>query len=412
MTALYTLSAFIRAQFILWTLLLCLACIIGMLYSIFLKKYSFTFLAFLVFAASYFLWQVLSDIQINYDSGGAAPVSILLGRLSFILWLFILIVLSIAAALVLILNFRYANSRITPTSIKHFADKMPCGICYWRESGRVIFSNICMNELCIALTGLPLLNGNIFRNSITDKILTINGRTWRFIFHEFYFDYEPMYEMIASDITEIYMKTKELEKETAELSVLNQELQEYYQNIDETIYKQEILQAKINIHDEMNRLMLHTAISDSDDNEALNNIFSLWEKNTLLLYGETNNSAENDNTEQLEQLAKVLDIRLIWQGSLPNVLTPNQRELFFTAAQEAIANAVKHSNAKIMEISFSETDTAIICSFENNGNIPKEEVVFTGGLANLAYLINEQDSHISVKVGETFKLSLHLAKNS
>lgn len=87
-----------------------------------------------------------------------------------------------------------------------------------------------------------------------------------------------------------------------------------------------------------------------------------------------------------------------------------QRELFFTAAKEAVTNAVKHAGAKILEISFAKDRDGIVCTFENDGSVPKGEIRFTGGLANLAVLAGEQNATVSAEIGEMFRLSLHFPK--
>lgn len=46
------------------------------------------------------------------------------------------------------------------------------------------------------------------------------------------------------------------------------------------------------------------------------------------------------------------------------------RELVFAAAQETIANAVKHAGAKHMKISFEENSSWLCCCFENDGTVP------------------------------------------
>ena len=87
-----------------------------------------------------------------------------------------------------------------------------------------------------------------------------------------------------------------------------------------------------------------------------------------------------------------------------------QQELFFTAAKEAVTNAVKHAGAKTLEIFFAENLDCIDCIFENDGSVPKGEIRFTGGLANLLVLAGEQNATVSAEIGEMFRLSLHFPK--
>ena len=412
MSAFLLLSASVRAGFALWGLLLCLVAIGCAALSAVRKRTRLTLLALGLLAPGYFLWQVIFDLRLFGASEGAAGVSLTLGGLPWLGWLAAFALLSLAAALLLGYNVRYDRTNITPGTVKLYLDRLPCGVCCWRESGRVLFSNVCMNRLCLALTGSPLLNGNDLYSAAADKILTADGRVWRFSCREFSFDGEPLHEMIASDITSEYAKTQALERDKAELSQLNRELREYYLSIDEVIRRQELLQARVNIHDEMNRLMLSATAADSGDTAALDRVFPLWEQNALLLCMEAEEATDAKAADSLEKLAGALGIRLVKEGSVPQSLTAPQRGLFYSAAQEAMANAVKHAGAKTLTVSFDETGTALCCRFVNDGAMPPAPVRFTGGLANLSLLAAKQGATVSAEAGTQFALCLRFPKKA
>lgn len=398
------LSAFIRSLFALWTLFLCVINIGNGVLGTARKRYAYTAFSLLLFAPVYFMWQVIFDYSLFGEGQKVADITSTLCNLPVLYWYAALVILTVLALLLLIFNIRYDRTYITPGTIKVYLDKMPCGICCWRKNGRVLFSNICMNRLCAEITGASLLNGNQFRDALEDRIITVGDSVWRFACKETTVNGEQLYEMIASDITDEYAKTAALKKDRAELSRLNQELKEYYLSIDESVKRREILQAKINIHDEMNRLMLSTVAADTGDAKALDNIFSLWEKNALLLCME----ADARRTDYVESLANALNITLIWHSGLPKELDGKKKELFLFAAQEAIINAAKHAHAKTMEISFENTEKALICRFTNDGMLPTGEVRFEGGLANLAHLAKKQNASVCTEGSERFTLILHI----
>ena len=413
MSAFAVLSPLVRALFALWALLLCLADIGSGVLAAVRKRRRFAALALALLALSYLMWQVIFDLRLFRGTEKAAGISAALGAVPWCFWLAVFLVLTGAAALLLGSNLRYDRTFITPGTIKLFLDKMPCGVCCWRGSGRVLFSNICMNRLCVALTGSPLLNGNQFRDAVEAGILLVEDRVWRFSCRDLSVDGADLHEMVAADITAEYGKTRALERDKAELSQLNRELREYYLSIDDVTRRQEILQARANIHDEMNRLMLSATAADSGDPAALDRIFSLWERNALLLCMEADETASEAKTEEsLEKLAAALGIRLVWQDAVPEALSPRQRGLFCSAAREAVANAVKHASAKTMTISFAETEEALCCSFTNDGNVPCGPVRFTGGLANLSLLAAGQGATVSAQADGAFTLTLRFPKNA
>ena len=397
-------------MFGLWTFLLCCTGIAGIVLSAAEKRYRYGLISLGFFAPSYFLWQVAFNLYC-FGAEQAAPISIRLGGIPWLFWFFALTLLTLIAALSLYLIIRRSKTYITPLAIKLCADRMTCGICCWRDNGHIIFSNDCMNNLCTALTGAPLMNGNHFRDAVSEGILSVADSVWSFTCRDLEFDGGPLHEMVASDVTEILAKADALRGDNEVLSRLNEELKAYSFKTDEAVRRQEILQAKVNIHDEMNRLMLSTVATDIENEEELNRIFALWERNALLLCFEADEKKDENAAVQIENLARALGVQLVWTTGLPENLTPKQRELFFTAAQEAIANAVKHGEAKNMKISFAQTESELCCCFENDGNIPKDDIHFTGGLSNLSILAGEQNASVAANTGETFRLYLAFSKN-
>ena len=337
MTAFLSLSAILRAFFALWALLICLTNIGSAVLAAVRKRFRFMLLSLLIFAPIFFLWQVIFDLSLFGRTEKAAAVSASLGGLPWLVWLTALAALTVASALLLQYHIRYDRNFITPGTIKLFLDRMPCGVCCWHESGRVLFSNVCMNRLCMELTGSRLLNGNHLHQAVPDGIVPVRGKVWRFVSREITMDGERLYELVASDITNEYAKTAALEKDKAELLRLNHELSAYYLSIDDAVRRQEILQAKMNIHDEMNRLMLSTVAADKNDTRALDEIFSMWEQNALLLCREAQQKSSEHAKDDIDALAKALGLRVIWRGDLPDEL--NDRVLHARGADRLSANA-------------------------------------------------------------------------
>ncbi|MCQ2510808.1 MAG: hypothetical protein MJ116_10150 [Lachnospiraceae bacterium] len=410
MTLFLELSFAGRAVFGLWTLLLCLAGIISLVLACSVKRYFYALGSVSLFIPSYILWQVTVCFLYLSEQELTSLSAIWLGRLPYVVWSIVLLLLTGGFLVVLYQIKRYSEIYITPLSIEQCADELNCGICYWRNNGHVVFSNACMNRLSIQLTGKPLMDGIRLRKAITDTIMPVGDRVWQFSLRDVESDKDALHELIASDVTELYAESHTLEADNARLAKMNEALKVYGLKIDEAVRRQEMLQAKVNIHDEMNRLMLSTIAADLKNGEELNRIFALWERNALLLCMESNEYSNKDAVKQLEELAQALGIQLLWNNELPESMTSKQHELLFAAAQEAITNAVKHAQAKMMKISFTETGTDIGCTFENDGVIPEGDIHFTGGLANLAVLAEEQNASISAESGEKFRLSLHFSK--
>ena len=410
MTPVIMLSELWRSMFSFWSFALCLLCIFCAILSVSQKRSRFALLTLPPFLGGYLIWQILFDIHLF---GKTENASVLSRRFADVAWgcLFAsLLVLSAIAFSLLVLIVRFGRNSVTPTAVKRCLDGMPCGICCWQKDGRVLFSNLCMNRLCIDATGSPLLSGNQFSAAVAGKIMEIEEKRWRFTCREMSVGGETLREMIASDITDEYEKTRALERDKEELSRFNRELREYTLNIDEIVRRREILEAKVNIHDEMNRLMLLTT-AKGEDFGAADDIFSLWEQNALLLCMQTGDRAKEESASRIQKLANALKIKLKMQGELPAELNDEQKNLFYSAAQESIINAAKHARAGQMTISFTANGNGITCRFVNDGIIPEGEVKFSGGLYNLSLLAKKQGASLSVSNGENFTLTLFFPKN-
>lgn len=406
MTPITLFSETARSFFSLWTLTVFLICIFSAILAAIQKRFLITVLSLLPFGCGYFLWQVLFDIHMFGATEKANPVSRSLCGLPWLVWSAALFLLTASAVLILAGVTRFEKRSLTPTAVKLCLDSMPCGVCCWRDNGRVLFSNEYMNRLCLAVTGEPLMNGNQFYAAVRDGIVTVEDKVWRFSMRERLFEGGNLHEMIASDITAEYAKTKALETDRAELSRLNEELHEYNLSIEDTVRKQEILQAKVNIHDEMNRLMLSTLAAESEEPKTADTVFSLWEQNALLLCMEADGKTDANALGNIKTLADALKIDLVWNNDLPAALSDSQRELFFSAAKEALANAAKHAGAKKMTVSFEQTESGVCCRFTNDGRIPDGGVRFTGGLLNLSILARRQGAALSAQGGDLFTLAL------
>lgn len=410
MIPLFSLSELARSLFSLWAFALLIVCLFGIVRSFALKRYRFAVFALLPLLISYFIWQVLFDIHLLGDT--AASLSKKLGSLPFGFFNLTLLVITPAAAINLAAVIRYGKRSITPDAIKFCLDKIPCGVCCFSDDGRVLFSNVCMNRLCIAATGNILQNGNQFYDAVGESILTLDGHRWRFTLRELLLDGERLHELTASDITVEYAKTEALQKDKEALSRLKSELKEYNLNIDNTVRKQEILHAKINIHDEMNRLMLSTVTAQNDDGKTMDQIFTLWEQNALLLCMEADHSNESKEITDIEELAAALKIRLVWKNSPIDTLNKKERGLFFLCLKEAVANAAKHADAKQIEISAHKTEKEIRCAFTNDGKLPEGEIRFAGGLYNLSVLAKRQGATVFCEAKEKFTLYLCFPKGA
>lgn len=410
MKTLAEISPLLRSVISFWALLLCSISLYSGIFAKHHRQKKSFFFSFIPFLGSYAIWQVSHEVSLGKQFGTMGWAGDRFGSCSLTFWIAVLFGFSAILSLILYRNVIRSRTEVTSTSIKVCADRIPEGICYYRDSGRVIFANRCMNRLCRNLTGSPLLNGNQFTDACADGFLQVGEKVWNVSHRTLSYEGEPLHELVAADVTEAYEKTKQLRKENQVLSGVKKRLQDYNLVIDDVVRRQEILQAKVHIHDEMNRLMLSTVCAREEKGESLDNIIALWKNNALLLCRASADQELENFADELEKIGEALGITLKRQ-EYPS-LTREERELVFCAAQEALANAAKHAAATELSITFTKTEEGLLCEISNNGLLPEKPVIFTGGLYNLERLCAEQGAVLSVRISQRFALELMLGKKA
>ena len=235
-------------------------------------------------------------------------------------WCVVLVLLSVSAICVGIKLLRWFKTHISPESFAKAFNSVSAGILFYVEGGQCLLSNNIMNQLAQSITKTPLLNGEEFYKALgSDTVNTSDGKVWAFKRRELNVEErfgrkQPIcvYELIATDITEMVRKNQQLSDDNVKLRRINNELADYNRDMIESIRRKEILSAKTNIHDEMNRLMLSTvhALGETDETKR-NDILRLWQRNALLLCKEASQSHPTDFLADLSVIADSLGIRFI-----------------------------------------------------------------------------------------------------
>lgn len=363
-----------------------------------------------------------------------------LGELGAFYWILTAAFMTIFSIALAYSYAKWGRSHVTVTSVKDGMEMLQAGLCYWKDNGQIILSNQKMNELCLEMTGESLLSGSLFYEAVRkmaqgDYVTMRDGSIRQFRYGQVLFYGEKVYELVATDVTEFYGKNEKLKKETESLRRMNENLRRYHQDIEEMVKSQEILQAKIRIHDEMNQLMLiTTACMDANGSSAeMDKALTAWQ-DQVMLQGKMAEKEETDGgTNRVMQLAEVLGIRIIFSGVPVREVSEGNREILMVTAGEAIANAVKHADAKNLEIRVTVTDAEEEFLISNDGRLPKAGITegsgltnagntggdsFTkagitegGGLTNVRRRVEMAGGRMEILIGDRFGLKIILPKN-
>lgn len=393
----------------MWLVLVFILGLCNLFHSVRVKRTRHIVISSVLLITEYFLLQIISDILHRHADRENNELSFILGEINVIWWLALIAVIMVISIVLAYFFKHWKEEYITPMSVKDSIDMLNAGLCYWEDGGRIILSNRKMDEICLALSGEMLLNGEKFYEYIETECMPMPDGTINYFYcNRVEFEDKQIHELVAVDVTELYKKNELLEQETISLQKMNESLRRYNQNIEETVRKQEILDAKVYIHDEMNRLMLvttanaETPMSEDDFREIL----TLWRNNAILLGAESDKFRVNTDITEVEKLADLLGIRLKWQGEQPGIMPDYVREVFIMIAGEAIANAVKHAEAKTLTIGIYKKGEKLSIEISNDGKRPAADISMGGGLTNIKRMVEEKKGRFSVEAKEQFKMIL------
>ena len=329
------------------------------------------------------------------------------------------IVLSVETAALMRRNYKWNRTHITDFSIKEAVDLLPAGVCAYEDSGRLFIKNAVMERLCQAMTGELLLNGALFEKSVYsyptkevmgDKTIYVLPSEEVIIFSKetLVIDGNRLTLLAAFDMTEEYAKTQILLQKRKAVQELNSKLMSYNRDIVSIITSQEILNAKVKIHDELGAGLLaikHYLIKGGDHAEK-EQIIDKLNQNLSFLQREMV-KGEKDEYLLMFTTANALDVRIVVEGELPE--TEPDKHIVATAIHECFTNTVRHAKGDLLHIRVTGDETGKIeVIFTNNGEQPTTDIIEKGGLASLRSLAEGAGGSMKIDIDEGFRLRIGL----
>ena len=185
-------------------------------------------------------------------------------------------------------------------------------------------------------------------------------------------------------------------------------LKKYHEQIPDIIRHQEILKAKINIHEEMNELLLSTVyLLDNDDQELRKDILNKWENNALLLSKENENSVNQDMVNDLTTLSKSLGITINFHH-LDDIKELDIRKLFITVGKETLLNIAKHTSDKKLIIDVVRKENHYVMTFANEEGNKNKNIVYGSGLTNIKRHVTQLNGKMTIINDDNFIVKLEV----
>lgn len=375
----------------------------------FLKKY--VRFGLLVFVAA--ILTFIAQGVVSFIKGGTGSLSTWFAELPLYVYIIVLSLITLVIPLFVVRFFKYIGAHVSSSSIVKGFDSSNDGFLYFDEDGACLLINKKMEEIATLLTKNYVLNGHTFLKLVKDQTITLqNGMSFKFLDKKVNLnnsDSQIVTELIALDVTELVNKNNLLAEDNKKISEMNKELAAYNEETLEVVRHKEILSAKVNIHNEMNSLVLRSSyLLNNYDKKEAEKLLSKWENNALLLSKEAETSANADFINDLTILSDAIGVSIDCDNY--SLVEENEKitSLFVAVTKESLLNIAKHTRCKKLTIKITKEKDKIVMIFSNE-NVPDfKDIIKGGGLTNVEKRVNELNGKMSIINNEQFILRIEV----
>ena len=391
------------------------------------KRNLLLWLAIPTLCISYFLMQCFVMINLGYARSqiGFEVFTFIAELHSLLLWGSIFFMVLVEALLIKSILL-YERMRITPMSVKEAIDSLPAGLLYYAPTARVILVNRTMQELCRKATGMELEDGATFRNLLmegdllpacnrvfagTEPVIILADETaYKINENDIAYEGHSIRMLLAIDVTEAYRCTREYIQRQEELEELGKRLQEVNREIMEVTAKEEVLNSKIRIHNELgsNLLDIKRYLVNGGTEEEKKELLKRIGRGVSFLKRDTTSAPVHDEYELLFSMAEWLGLTISVIGELPQ--KERIKTIMAAAIHECLTNTLRHAQGNELQVSILEDEEWVIAILTNNGSTPKGEIVEKGGFRSLRELTEQAGGSLTIKAQPSFTVTLRLPK--
>lgn len=331
-------------------------------------------------------------------------------------------VLSLGFSIWVIFNETRNRRIINHSSIKEAFDNLPTGICFFNGAGLPVLCNLAMYRFSFAVCGRDVQFISDLENCFAEDFrpaegiekdgLTFvlkDGSAWHLDKRTFAYAGEKYIQYIALDVTSLYENRMKLMQENEQLRKVQKDLQKLSANVVAITREEEILSAKMRVHDEMGRcLVAAQRYLKAEGNESIpDNLAISWQR-AVSMIKYTNDTPDEDMLAQIRKSCEFMNIMFIKTGELPQ----NNRVSYILtcAVRECVTNAVRYAEAARLYADFTENEFQASVVVYNDGKPPEHEIAEGGGLSTLRCRVERAGGIMRVQSFPRFKLTVTIPK--
>jgi len=303
---------------------------------------------------------------------------------------------------------------------------MVTGVMFCEQDGFILLVNEQMQRLMTIITGKTQRNGRHFVSLLTlgeiepgcritwfegqNVCLLPDNSAWIFGISELHIKRKVYTQITATDITERWRLTSELQPQSEELLLRQKELNEAIDNLQIVSRERETQRAKIRVHDilgERLTVLLRTVRSEQEPDYALFRRMSHELIDELKAVGSA--PSPKDELNILKQTFESIGVEIVIEGELPD--DPAKGLLFTGISREAATNAVRHGFATQIHIHMNNTGGDSHMRITDNGH-PQDLLKEGGGISGMRKKVEQFGGALHITTAPNFILTVDLPDGS
>lgn len=388
----------------------------GYLFMLYMHKKIRLLLLNLLPTAFIFAAMPLLGNSVHNDSGYLkdVPVAAIL-----LIWL----VIGIYTTVSIVSESHKAKEMLTLNSVKETFDTLPAGICFFSESGLPVLCNTQMHRLAYQLLGKDLQMQQELKSALVSpakgvEVIKIkekngyrmpDGTVWAFSDTVVKSETGQKYtQFTATEFTKLYNLQEELVERNAQLEEMIAQVQRISENIAEITRQQEILTAKMRVHNKMGNCLLSARqyVVQDFPHDKKAQFLELWQSSLCALRDEIVAEDEPDACDEVVRIAKSIGVDVQIHGTMPQ--DTHTAYLLIVALRECVTNALNHAGANLLHLTITNANGQISAVYTNNGTQPQQEIIEGGGLTSLRERIERSGGIMTVQSLPFYSLTLTL----
>ena len=323
-------------------------------------------------------------------------------------------------------RYREIKANLSALSIKSAMDSLDTGILFFESGGFIVLCSQRMERLMTTIASKPQRNGERFMRLLAlgklapgcqtttfeeeSACLVPDGSVWLFSRDDMTIKKKQYSQLTATDITDRWRLTAELQVQNAQLAARREELIETLDNVQALSRQRETQNARMRAHDVLGErltLFLHMIRSESAPD------YSLLRSLAAELMGELK-AAESvhspgDDIDILKQTFASIGVEILFDGTLPQ--NSEKGKLLIDISKEAVTNAVRHGFATQVVITMGTAGGRYTMRVTDNGRPPQNAIKEGGGIGGMRNRLTAFGGALSVTTSPGFTLNIELPED-